>query len=51
MYMCCGISNVVVSLTIHDNMFIYLFIRDVAKKRETIVEGQRLLQPNIMESV
>ena len=38
------ISNVVVSLTIHDNMKICkdAHIRDVAKN-ETIVEGQRLL--------
>ena len=42
-----SISNVVVSLTIHDviyiyNIYMYIHTRDVAKT-ETIVEGQRLL--------
>ena len=52
------ISNVVASVTIHDDMYIYIYIiykfskRCLEKKKhETIVEGQRLLQPNIMESV
>ena len=59
MCMCCGlfaphnsISNVVVSLTIHDNMYAtYTYVRDVSKnmkhvlirnveKNETIVEGR-----------
>ena len=44
-----SVSNAAASVTIHDYMKI--FIRDVCKKKkhETIVEGQRLLQPNIME--
>ena len=41
-----SISNVLVSLTIHDNTKI--FLGDVTKKHETIVEGQRLFQPNII---
>ena len=56
MCMCCGLfaptqflSNVVVSLTINDNIYTS-FIGDV-EKHETIVEGQRRLEPNIMESV
>ena len=49
-----SISNVVAFVTIHDDKMylqIYFFIRDVAKKKETIVESQRLFQPNITESV
>ena len=43
-----SISNVVASVTIHDDMNI--FIRDVCtKKHDTIVEGRRLFEPNIME--
>ena len=35
------ISNVVVSLTVHDNRKIYLYVRYVAKRHETIVEGHK----------
>ena len=35
-----SISNVVASVTIHDNM--YICVRDVRKKHQTVVEGQRL---------
>ena len=44
-----SISNVVVSVTIHD--ITNIFLGDVCKRHETIVEGRRLFQPNIMESV
>ena len=37
-----SISNVVVTLTIHDNIF-FDIQGDLAKKHESIVEGQRLL--------
>ena len=55
MCLCCGflyphnsVSNVVVSVTIHDNIqtkiiYLYIYIRNVAKKNETLVEGQKLL--------
>ena len=47
-----SISNVVASVTIHDDKKLkFTFSRDSSKKHETIVEGQRLFQPNIMESV
>ena len=47
-----SISNIVASVTNHDK-YIYIYIkRDAAKKKhETTVEGQRLFQPIIMESV
>ena len=43
-----SISNVVVSLTVHDNIYTYLFckmyknVRDVAKRYETIVEDRKI---------
>ena len=59
-----SISNVVVSLMIHDNTIVYNFFKldthtksrkvletaTRSKKRETIVEGQRLRTAHIMES-
>ena len=41
-----SISNVVVSL----NIYIYIY-KMCSEKNETIVEGERLFQPIIMESV
>ena len=46
-----SISNVMVSLTIHDTTYTYIYKRCLQKKYETIVEGQRLFKLNIMESV
>ena len=50
---CCGVLD-----DSRCHIYIYIFFeyliihtRDVAKKHETIVEGQRLPSPNIMESV
>ena len=62
MCMCCGlfvpihksISNVVASLMVHDDIFMYILffkLEICSKKHETIAEGQRFFQPNIMESV
>ena len=45
-----SISDVVASVTVHDDM--QIFLRDVSPKtHETVVEGQRFLQPNIMAIV
>ena len=51
-----SISNVVASVTIHDDKYIYIYIYEQVgirkvEKHATIVEGQRLFQPNITESV
>ena len=47
-----SISNVMVSLTIHENTDIYIFIYQRSlQKHETFVEGPCLFSPNIVESV